>query len=147
MNMKTASRIPGIFILIGFLFAMGTVARADAPAVGYWVVDVSDLIEAIDGKVKDLQNLKSDKLDGIAISHGWFDGDCDLWFRTKTVQFRIEARDDGKELEYTMRLWTPQAKSQEFGGKLAVTTSRFSAEDGWRGKKTIVVFRRVNLKR
>jgi len=140
-------RIPTVFFLIGCLIGLAASTRADQPAVGFWLVEVSKLAEATGDGEETLAAVQQHVLDEVAECRGHFNGDCDLWMRTEAVQFRLKAKDDGKVLGYSISLSGPRDRSvpRVSEGSLAVDGG-FCVQEGWRKKTFVVVFRRLNLK-
>ncbi len=122
-------------------------AMADSPAVGYWLVERSNLTNAVN-QAGGLAKVEESVLDELADCHGRFNGTCDLWLHARAVQFRLKATDDGKMIEYSIDLSWPQVKVQprQSEGQVEVGTV-FVAKEGWAKESVVLVMRRLNLKK
>lgn len=131
-------------IFIAMLLAVPTMA--DSPAVGYWLVERSNLTNAVN-QAGELAKVEEAVLDKMADCHGRFNGTCDLWLYARTVQFRLKASDDGKMIEYSIDLSWPQVKVQPrtSHGRVEVSQS-FVAKEGWEKESVVLVLKRLNLK-
>ena len=121
-------------------------AMADSPAVGYWLVERSNLTNAVN-QAGGLAKVSEAVLDEMADCHGRFNGTCDLWLHARTVQFNLKATDDGKIVDYSIGLSWPQVKVQPraSAGKIEVGQA-FVAKDGWEKESVVLVLKRLNLK-
>jgi hypothetical protein len=135
------------------LFTMFTILllavslMADTPAVGYWLVERSSLTNAV-SSAGGLEKVQESVLDQLADCHGRFTGNCDLWLHAGTVQFRLKATDDGKAIDYTLRLSRPQVKVQPKASEGRLDVEKvFTAKDGWEKESVVLVMKRQNLKK
>lgn len=137
-------------VLAGVVFSilLSSVALADEPAIGFWVVGVRELQKAVD-EYGSLDKIDDREMSTIAECSGRFFGgrDCHFHLQSDAFSFRIAAKDDGAQLEYRATLGGGKVKraARNFDGVVKVGPT-WSLPDDWKSRKHLIVFKRLNLK-
>jgi hypothetical protein len=126
---------------------LSSVALADEPAIGFWVVGVKELQKAVD-EYGSLDKMDDTEMSTIAECSGRFGGrDCHFHLQSDAFSFSIAAQDDGAQLEYRATLGGGKVKraARNFDGVVKVGPT-WSLPDEWKSRKHLIVFKRLNLK-
>ncbi len=95
------------------VFFWANVVFADVQAVSYFVIKTDSLKELIK-KNTNLENIPYLVLEDISIAKGYFDGECNLYLKTKDHQYRLKVWENENKLNYKFRMYSQANKKMCF---------------------------------
>jgi len=141
--------------------ALATLALADVPATSYYVIKTKDLQILLPAGTT-VGQLKPKSLTDLTVAHGYFEGRCGLYLKTKQFQFRIDFSEDsivtgGKRVylhpnegthRYALSMYSQVEKKRIFqcSGNVNLRDT-LSASKNWQTGDYTILFKKENLKK